>query len=90
MDGKIISVGYARQVSLLLELRSGIMKVLELKEHGKWWFAVIKPEESFVPGSFENEVTMWSDDDVPYTSPLAGEMYGIDKNTGKRQLCLLV
>ena len=61
------------------------MKALELKEDGKWWFAVIKPEESFAPRSFESEVTMWSDDDH-HTSPLEGEMYGIDKNTGKRQL----
>ena len=62
------------------------MKVFELKEDGKWWFAVIKPEESFVPRSFENEVTMWSDSDASHASPLEGEMYGIDKNTGKRQL----
>ena len=41
------------------------MKVLELKEYGKWWFAVIKPEESFVSRSFESEVTMLSDDDTP-------------------------
>lgn len=62
------------------------MKVLELKEDGKWWCAVIKSKESFVPGSFENETTMWSDNDAPHASPLEGEMYGIDKNTGKRQL----
>ncbi|MBC8228252.1 hypothetical protein H8E77_01730 [bacterium] len=62
------------------------MKVLELKEDGNWWFAVIKPEESFVPGSFENEVTMWNDDSVHHASPLEGEMYGINQNTDKRQL----
>ena len=62
------------------------MKVLELKENGKWWCAVIKPKESFVPGSFENEITMWSDNGAPYASPLDGEMYGIDQKTGKRQL----
>jgi len=70
----------------ILDGGSGIMKVLELKEDGQWWFAVIKQEGSFVPGSFESEITMWSDDGVPHASPLEGAMYGIDKNTGKRQL----
>lgn len=62
------------------------MKVLELKKDGKWWFAVIKPKESFIPQSFENNITMWSDDGVPHASPMEAERYGIDKNTGRRQL----
>jgi len=65
---------------------TGIVKVLELKEDGKWWCAVIKPKENFVARSFETEITMWSDDGATNASPLEGEMYGIDKNKGKRQL----
>ena len=61
-------------------------KLYELKENDKWWCAVIKPKETFVPGSFENEITMWSDNGRPHTSPLEGEIYGIDPKTGKRQL----
>jgi len=66
------------------------LKVLELKPWGEWWFAVLRSEENFVNGSFETEITLWSDTDTPTPSPLEGEMYGIDKNTGARQLYALL
>ncbi|MBC8233677.1 hypothetical protein H8E77_29370 [bacterium] len=62
------------------------MKILELKEDGKWWYAVVQPKDTFVPGSFENEITMWSDNGGSHASPLESEMYGLNPKTGKRQL----
>lgn len=56
---------------------------------GRWYLLdadFLKQEESFVPRSFEIEITMWSDDGATNASPLEGEMYGTDKKTGKRQL----
>ena len=66
------------------------MKVLELEPQGEWWTVVFRPEENFVKGSFETEITLWSDTDTQKPSPLEGEMYGIDKNTGTRQLYALL
>lgn len=64
------------------------MKVLELKPQGEWWTVVLRPEESFVKGSFETEITLWSDTDTP--KKIEGEMYGIDKDTGAKQLYALL
>jgi hypothetical protein len=69
---------------------SSILKVLELKLEREWWFAVLRPEENFVNGSFDTEITLWSDTDAPNPSPLEGEMYGIDNNTRARQLYALL
>jgi hypothetical protein len=66
------------------------LKVLELKPQEEWWFAVLSPKENFVEGSFETEITMWSDTDAHKPPPLEGEMYGIDKTTGARQLYALL
>ena len=66
------------------------MKVLELKPRGDWWAAVLRPEENFVKESFETEITLGSDTDTQKPSPLEGEMYGIDRNTGSLRLYALM
>ncbi len=66
------------------------MKVFELQPRGDWWSAVLRLGENFVKESFETEITLWSDTDTQKSSPLEGEMYGIDRNTGARQLHALL